>query len=124
MHVDHLGGRNNLFPGYGRIAKSNIVEYRSGEKKDNLEHYTDISAQHIQLIFFNTDIINLDSALLNMIKPIEQTDNRCFPAAGMPYNGNGLSCFHIEGDIFQYITIFYVSKGDFIEGDLTTDMIR
>src|SRR4051794_14574710 len=117
MHTYHLSSFNHLLFCNVRVAKRDVVHYRTREKKNILQYNTNVGSQDIEFIFLNVYTIECYCSFLNMIKPVQNTNDRSLPASCMTNQSNRFTRLNIKADIFQNPILIAVGEPNIIESN-------
>src|SRR5258708_5864193 len=115
MHADQLCRGYHPLHRDICIPQGDIVDHRSGEEEYILQYHADAPAQGVEFKVFDPDIIDTNFALLYMVKPVQQADDRGLAATRMADDGDRLAGVYGEGDILQDIAVVVISKKDLVE---------
>ena len=122
--VDIAAGLPDLLIADALGAQDDVAADIAGEQEHILQHLAEVPAQGGDFDLFDIDAVDEDLALLDVVVPADQGQDRGLAGAGGAHKGHGLSGFHMEGNALQYPFIGLVGKPHILEFDLAPDFLQ
>src|SRR5690554_3942994 len=114
---------NHIFSDVG-IAERDIVENRVREEKHVLEHNPDVLAQRSKFIVSDINAVYGNFAFVDLIKPVEQINDRRLARARRSNKSNHLSFAYVKVNILQHILLIVIRKPHVAELNVSANVIR
>ena len=104
---------------YGLVAETDVSADGAGEQMHVLQDQPEHRSQFVDVHVADVDPANRDSALLHVVEPQEQADDRRLAGARRAHEGNALAGINGEGHIPQHRLAGNVGESHVLESNTT-----
>ena len=119
MGACQLGRGPDLFVRGSQLAVANIITDRAGEQVRGLQNHADPGLDQVQGIIFVIVSPDKNLSALGLEEAAHQVDDRRFPTAGGPNQGDRFSTLNMQVEVLQHGLLFFIIEVDIVEDDIT-----